>query len=110
MKIYQMSNMKGGWFVGEFNPTAFKSSFFEVCYKKHPKGEKWPDHYHKTAVEINYLIRGKMKMHDTILIAGDIFVLEQYEVANPVFLEDCELIVVKTTSDLNDKYDAISNN
>jgi hypothetical protein len=49
-----------------------------------------------------------MKMHDTILVAGDIFILEQYEVANPIFLEDCELIVVKTTSNLNDKYDAIS--
>ena len=35
---------------------------------------------------------------------GDIFIFEQYDVADPIFLEDCELIVVKTPSIQNDKY------
>ena len=31
--------MKGGWFVGDFLPTAFKTKNFEVSYKLHKKNE-----------------------------------------------------------------------
>ena len=96
--------MKGGWFVGNFEPTAYKTDQFEVSYKTHPKGDKWDAHYHIEAVEINYLIRGKMTIQGRELAAGDVFVLNSYEVADPEFLEDCELIVVKTPSVLGDKY------
>ncbi len=97
--------MVGGWFIGNFEPCVYKSKDFEVCYKVHEKGEKWPVHFHKLASEINYLIKGKMTIQDTLLQKGDIFVLEPYEIADPVFHERCELIVVKTTSDKNDKYE-----
>ena len=40
------------------------------------------------------------------LNSGDIFVLEPYEVADPIFLEDCNLIVVKTPSIPGDKFSA----
>lgn len=105
MNILKMSDMIGGWFVGNFEPTAFKTSEFEVCYKVHPKGEQWPVHYHKVATEINYIIRGSMRLNDTLLTQGDIFILKPYEVATPEFLEDCELIVVKTPSIVGDKYE-----
>lgn len=104
MQIFNFENMKNGWFVGNFTPTAFKTSAFEVCYKKHSKGEVWDTHYHKLATEINYLIKGKMVIQSTIIEAGSIFVLEPFEVADPVFLDDCELIIIKTPSDTNDKY------
>jgi len=97
--------MKGGWFVGDFEPSAYKTSDFEVCYKVHPKGEQWPAHYHKIATEINYIIRGSMTINGTLLSRGDVFVLKPYEVAVPEFLEDCELIVVKTASISGDKYE-----
>jgi len=105
MKVLKMNTMVGGWFVGNFEPTAFKTSDVEVCYKVHPKGEQWPTHYHKIATEINYIIRGSMSLNGTLLTQGDIFVLEPYEVATPEFLEDCELIVVKTPSLTDDKYE-----
>jgi len=105
MKIYKIDNMIGGWFVGNFEPCAYKSKDFEVCYKVHEKDEKWPVHFHKLASEINYLIKGKMTIQDTLLQKGDVFVLEPYEIADPVFHERCELIVVKTASDKNDKYE-----
>ena len=96
--------MKGGWFIGGFEPAAYKTYDFEVCYKLHAKGEKWDTHYHAQATEINYLIRGKMQIQDTILNAGDIFTILPYEIADPEFLEDCELIVVKTPSVKDDKF------
>jgi quercetin dioxygenase-like cupin family protein len=104
MKIFDFSKMKGGWFVGNFEPTAYKTELFEVSYKIHPKGEVWESHYHKVAVEINLLVSGRMRIQDTEIKAGDIFVLEQNEVADPIFHEDCHIICVKTASVKGDKY------
>jgi hypothetical protein len=37
------------------------------------------------------------------LNAGDIFIVKPYEIADPVFLEDCYVICVKTPGITNDK-------
>ena len=37
MKIYDFKKMIGGWFVGNFKPTAYKTKSFEVSYKIHKK-------------------------------------------------------------------------
>ena len=36
--ISDVSQFKGGWFVGNFNPSAYKTDAVEVCYKKHAQG------------------------------------------------------------------------
>lgn len=102
MKIYKLSDMTSGWFVGGFHPTAYYTTEFEVNYRKHPKGEKWGDHYHTSVTEINLLIKGKMTIQNKELNSGDVFVIEPWEITNPVFLEDCEIVCVKTPS-INDK-------
>lgn len=104
MKIFRQVEWKGGWFVGDFNPTAYRTREFEVCLKRHLKGEKWPTHYHKVAIEINYLIRGTMTLHGEMFLPGDVFILEPEEIADPIFLEDCEMIVIKSPSTPGDKY------
>lgn len=104
MKIDKMSNMVGGWFIGDFEPSVYKTDQFEVCYKQHYKDEIWDNHYHKIATEINYLIKGEMKINDILFTKGDIFLIEPYEISVPEFLTDCELIVVKTPSIKEDKY------
>lgn len=104
MNVYKIEDYKGGWFVGNFDPTTYKTKDCEVGYKVHKQGEKWDSHYHKLSTEINYLIRGKMKIQERELNQGDIFVLNPCEIADPVFFEDCELIVVKVPSVIGDKY------
>ena len=104
MKVMKLEDMFKGWFIGDFEPTAYKSKDFEVCYKFHHAGEIWDNHYHKVATEINYLIRGKMNLSGIELNQGDIFTIYPDEVAIPEFLTDCELIVVKTPSIKEDKY------
>ena len=94
--------MKEGWFVGAFEPTAYHTDKFEVNYRIHPCGQKWDTHYHTKVTEINLLIKGKMVIQDKELTTGDIFIIEPWEITNPVFLEDCEIICVKTPSK-NDK-------
>lgn len=104
MKKFRIEDMLGGWFVGNFDPAAFKTDKFEVGYKLHPAGEKWEIHYHKEADEITFLLRGRMVIQGQELVSGDVFVINKYEVADPVFLEDCEVIVIKTPSVIGDKY------
>jgi len=98
MKIYRAKKWKGGWFVGDFKPTTFRTKEFEVCYKKFTKGESHDRHHHKVATEINYMISGKIKIRGKIFGAGDVFILYSGEVADPNFLSACKMIIVKTPS------------
>lgn len=104
MKVDRIENMVGGWFVGDFEPTCFKTKNFEVSFKVHPKGEIWDKHYHKVATEINYLVRGEMKVNGVTLKEGDIFTIYPNEVVSPEFITDCEIVCVKTASVKGDKY------
>lgn len=98
MRLFKISAMKQGWFVGGFEPTAYYTKDFEVNYRIHPKGQNWPKHYHTEVTEINLLIRGEMTIQNRKLTSGDIFVIEPWELTDPIFLEDCEIICVKTPS------------
>lgn len=103
MKITKIEDYKGGWFVGNFEPNCYKTEGFEVGYKIHKKGEHWDAHYHEKITEINFLISGKMVIQNQELNSGDIFVIHPKEIADPVFLEDCYLCVIKTPSIVGDK-------
>jgi len=99
-----MNTMIRGWFIGDFEPTAFKTKNFEVAYHTYKKGQKWDAHYHKLTTEINYLIRGKMKIGESIFKKGDIFIIHPNEISDPEYLTNCELIIVRDGSFLGDKY------
>jgi len=109
MKCDKINNMVRGWFIGNFEPSFYKTSDFEVSYMRHSKGEYWAPHFHKESVEINYLIRGSMSVQGKLLSAGDLFMFEKGEIADPIFHEDVELIVVKVPSLPNDKYNVEEN-
>ena len=102
MKKYKISDMTGGWYIGSFHPNAYFSDQFELNYRMHKAGEFWPTHYHKYTTEINLLINGKMKIQGQLLVNGDIFILEPFEIADPVFLEDCSIVCLKVPGG-NDK-------
>ena len=103
MNIYKIDDMKQGWFVGNFNPTAYKTDNLEVCYRIHKKDEKWSTHYHEKITEINLLISGKMTIQNTELNSGDIFILKPFEIADPIFIEDCAILCIKTPCIVGDK-------
>jgi hypothetical protein len=105
MKTYKIDDFKGGWFIGNFEPTLLKTKDFEICYKRHTKDEVWPSHYHAVATEYNCLVSGSMSVNGQLLQPGDIFVIEPNEIAVPRFLENCDIIVVKTPSIVGDKYE-----
>jgi hypothetical protein len=41
------------------------------------------------------------------LVSGDIFILMPKEIADPIFLEDCEIVCVKAPNITNDKIDIL---
>ena len=104
MKISKLENYFRGWYVGNFNPSCFETKDFEVGLLQHKKNEYWAPHTHRIATEINLLIEGEMIIQNQRLVSGDVFVIEPNEVADPVFLTDCKLVVIKTPSLPNDKY------
>jgi quercetin dioxygenase-like cupin family protein len=107
MIIYDLSKYTRGWFVGDFSPSIFNTKDFEVGILTHKKDEIWPKHFHKIAKEINVLLEGKMIIQDKEILPGQIFVLEPWEIANPIFLEDCKVLVIKTPSIKGDKYEVV---
>ena len=104
MKVFDIKNMKGGWFIGDFSPSVFKNPFFEVAHHTHKAGYITPRHTHKISQELTYILRGKMIVSGKELSAGNIFIYEHYEIAEGKVLEDVDLIVVKWPSIPSDKY------
>ena len=96
--------MTKGWFVGNFEPSLYKTTDVEVAVKKYTAGdcEEW--HYHKIATEITVIISGKVEMNGVTFGAGDMIVLKPGEGTDFKVLEDCTTTVVKIPGANNDKY------
>lgn len=106
MKKYQLTDMKLGWFIGQFVPNAFKTSACEVAIKHYKTGDYDQPHYHIIATEITVIIDGKVKMNDIEYNTNDIIVIEPNEVTDFLVLSDTITAVIKIPGALNDKYGA----
>lgn len=105
MQVFDATQFIGGWFVGDFDASAYRTNAFEVAYKIHHAGEYWAPHYHAVADEINYLISGKMETNGIMLEAPCVFVIPKGEISRPIFHTDVSLVVVKMPSLPGDKYE-----
>ncbi|HEY9702652.1 MAG TPA: hypothetical protein V6C58_09410 [Allocoleopsis sp.] len=104
MKITKISEMKGGWFAGDFTPTLFSTKEFEAGVKSYKRGEYDKKHYHKIATEITVIISGKAMMMNNLVTAGDVITISPNEVSDFLPLEDTSLAVIKIPSVKGDKY------
>ncbi|MDO5381709.1 MAG: hypothetical protein Q4F06_03185 [Eubacteriales bacterium] len=104
MKCDNINNMKGGWFIGNFDPSLFKTNDCEVAVKTYKKGDKESKHYHKIATEYTVVVKGKVKMLGNVYCEGDIIVVEPNEATDFEALEDAINVVVKLPGANNDKY------
>lgn len=100
---YDLNDMYRGWFVGNFEPSVYKTKDFEVGYLLHKKGERWDIHYHEHMKEINLLVKGKMILNNKAIKENDIFVIDKNVIAAPIFLEDCYILCIKVPSVIGDK-------
>ena len=106
MKKAQLDDMFKGWFVGDFNPTAFSTDQCEVAVKTYKEGDSDAAHYHKLAHEITLVLNGTVSMLDQTWQSGDIVVIEPGEVSSFTALTDATLVVVKVPGAKDDKYHA----
>lgn len=104
MKVSKLDDMTKGWFVGNFEPTLYKTNDVEVAVKRYKKGDTEEKHYHKIATEITAVVEGKVKMFDQVFEAGTVIVVEPGEETAFEALEDTINAVVKIPGANNDKY------
>jgi quercetin dioxygenase-like cupin family protein len=103
--------MKGGWFIGNFDPSLFKTNDCEVAVKYYKKGDHEESHYHKVATEYTVIVTGRVRMNGVEYGAGDIIVMEPGEDTDFECLEDFTAnVVVKIPGANNDKYPAKGTN
>lgn len=107
MRVEHLDNMFKGWFVGNFEPTLYRTNDCEVAVKSYKKGDKEGKHFHKIATEITVIVKGKVKMFDKEFSEGDIVVVEPGEATAFEALEDSMNVVVKLPGANNDKYESL---
>lgn len=104
MKLYQLTDMKGGWFAGDFRPTIVPSKDFEVAVKHYSAGAKEPKHHHKVAQEVTVITTGSVRMNGVIYTEGAIVVLEPGDSTDFEAITAATTVVLKTPSLAGDKY------
>ena len=105
MRVEKLDDMFKGWFVGNFNPTLFRTNDCEVAVKRYKKGAYENKHYHKIATEITVIVKGKVRMFDQEFSEGDIIVVDPGDATDFEALEDSMNVVVKLPGANDDKYE-----
>lgn len=104
MKKFDLTDMTRGWFVGDFEPAAIKSSSAEAAVRHYAAGDKEAWHYHKVATEITVVVSGRVRMCGGEHGPGAILVIEPGEGTDFEALTDAVTTVVKLPSVRGDKY------
>ena len=110
----KLSEMKGGWFVGDFEPAVLKSEHVEVAIKHYKQGDKEAAHVHRVATELTACVHGVFQMTPVYadglrgmplqVSAGEIVGLDPGDAVEFEALTDCICCVVKMPSVKGDKY------
>ena len=79
-----------GWFVGDFEPTAYRTSDVEVAIKHYAAGESEERHVHKIATELTAVVSGSVRMDGQELHAGDILTLSPGEPSDFLAITDAD--------------------
>jgi uncharacterized cupin superfamily protein len=104
MKIAKLQDMTKGWFVGDFEPTLYRTQDVEVAVKHYPAGASEAWHFHKIATEFTVIISGEVEMNGRRFGEGDIIAMEPGEGTDFKTLTDVVSVVVKIPGATNDKY------
>lgn len=103
MKIFELKDFERGYFIGDFFKAVFRTNNFEVSYKFHKKGDVHERHYHQYTTEFILVTQGSLIVNKNKIVKGQLFILEPYMVNEIDYLEDTELVVIKSPSLPNDR-------
>jgi hypothetical protein len=100
----RLTDMVGGWFVGDFDPVGLRTAACEVACKHYQAGAHETAHVHRIATEITLIASGRVTMNGRMLTAGDIVIIEPGEATDFTALDATTTVVVKLPSVAGDKY------
>jgi hypothetical protein len=104
MRLDHLERMVKGWFVGDFEPTLYRTRDVEVAVKRYEAGDHEALHHHAIATELTAVVSGSARMAGCELGPGDIVVLEPGDVSDFTALTDVTTVAVKIPGVPNDKY------
>jgi quercetin dioxygenase-like cupin family protein len=104
MDLYNIKNMFKGWFIGDFEPSLYKTQVVEVGVKEYKAGEYEPQHYHKIATEFTVIIEGEVEMNGKSYSTGDVIKIMPNEMTDFKAIKNTKTVVVKIPGAKNDKY------
>lgn len=105
MRIAKLQDMVKGWFIGNFEPSLYRTIDVEVAVKTYKAGDSEGRHYHKIATEFSVVISGRVRMNGIEYGPGEIVVMEPGESTDFECLEDGTVnVVVKLPGACGDKY------
>ena len=104
MKKYNLSEFKGGWFMGDFKPTLLQEKGFEGAVKYYQAGTCEPAHYHKIATEWTVITSGEVEINDIPMTMGEIVMIVPGEVVRFIAITDACTTVIKVPSITGDKF------
>jgi quercetin dioxygenase-like cupin family protein len=107
MEISQLENMFKGWFIGDFEPSLYKTNNVEVGVKYYKEGDYEPSHFHKIATEFTVILDGRVEMNGNIYESGSILKILPNESTDFKALTNVKTVVVKIPGASNDKYQNI---
>ena len=104
VEVFKLENFVNGWFIGDFEPSVLKNSGVELAVMNKKKGVGVNDfHYHENCIEINVLIKGKMKVNNKFIQENEIFIFNPNVPSVYEYLEDCTFVVFKNKPSNKDK-------
>lgn len=104
MEKANLKDFIGGWFVGNFEPSLFKTNDVEVGVKQYKAGESEGYHHHKIATEFTVIVSGKVVMDNQEFESGDIIKICPNTSSDFKAITDVVTVVVKLPGANNDKY------
>lgn len=105
LEKYNLDDMFKGWFIGNFEPSLFKTNDVEVGVKKYNAGDYENAHFHKIATEFTVIISGEVEMNGAVYKENDIIKIVPNVVTNFKAITDVITVVVKLPGANEDKYD-----
>ena len=105
LEKFNLDEMFKGWFIGNFEPSLYKTNDVEVGIKKYKMGEFENSHFHKIATEFTVIVNGTVEMNGVQYSENDIIKIVPGVSTNFKALTDVITVVVKLPGANNDKYE-----
>jgi quercetin dioxygenase-like cupin family protein len=109
MEVHRIENMVKGWFIGNFDPSLFKTNDVEVGLKEYLAGDYEAAHFHKIATEYTVIVSGEVEMNGIRYQKGSIIVIKPHESTDFKAITNVTTMVVKLPGANNDKYSLSDN-